>query len=162
MAWSHLQVARYHTRTDRRALARIYYCVVAKSHGVGELLHHVAPHLKIYVADIPLPAYLRRQTVGILQLHLRLVLRRQGVSQICSVARLIVEVAVVAQQCRHTCALGVERRHVEGVALVHQRLSRCRIDEMLSLNGEVHVGQCVDGGKVAEVDGIAYLGFLGV
>ena len=66
LARSHLQVARYHTRTDRRALACIYYCVVATCHGVGELLHHVAPHLKIYVADIPLSAYLRGQTVGIL------------------------------------------------------------------------------------------------
>ena len=162
MTRSHLQVACYRTCTDRRALTGIYYCVVATCHGVGELLHHVTPHLKIYVADIPPSAYLRGQTVGILQLDLCLVLRCQGVSQIGGIARLIIEVAVVAQQCRHTCAFGIERRHVERVALVHQRLSRCGIDEPLSLNGEIHVSQCVDGGKVAKVDVIAYLGFLWV
>ena len=112
--------------------------------------------------DIPLLAYLRGQTVGILQLHLRLIHSSKGVSQICGIARLIVEVAVVAQQCRHTCTLGFERRHVERVALVHQRFCRCRIDEMLSLNGEVHVSQCVDSGQVAKIDRIANLGFLRV
>ena len=119
-AYSH--IARNHTTTHRFALAIIDDGIVATVSGVAQLLQRrLLAHLEIDVTDVPLASHFVRKAVGVMQTHAHLARFGNGVGEVCSIARLIIEETLVAQERRDTSALGFEHRHIKWCVLLYER-----------------------------------------
>ena len=85
-----------------------------------------------------------------------------GVGKERGVARLVIVIAVVAQQIAYTVALCIERRHGERTAFLQLRDRGARGNELRYFGGEVEIGHRVERVKWANAHRIANLGFLRV
>ena len=85
-----------------------------------------------------------------------------GVGKVSGIVGLIIEIAVIAEQRRHTGALGVKGGDIEGRAVSDQRLGTGGIDKRLRRFGEVDVVERVYGMQLAEIDGVSHLRLLGI
>ena len=93
-----------------------------------------------------------RHLVGQLQLQLHLPVDDEGVGQIRSETRLIIIVAVVAQQGTDALALGIEVADVEGVALLEMALTGRRPYQAVSLSRKTDHADGVEGIEAAGTD----------
>ena len=85
-----------------------------------------------------------------------------GVGKVSGIVGLIIEVAVIAEQRRHTGALGVKGGDVEGRAVPDQRLGTGGVDKRLRRLWEVDVVERVYSMQLAEIDGVSHLRLLGI
>ena len=97
-----------------------------------------------------------------MQTQFRPVANVEGICQITGVARLIVVIAIVAEQLTKTRALGIQRGYVERVARLGLRLILRRIYQRLHLWWEIHVTQGVNPKQRIECHRVAYLHLLRV
>ena len=117
---------------------------VATLDGVVELFAHRLAEVYVDLADIPLLEGIWGQTVGHLEAELGSVLYSEGVSQIGGVSRVIIEVAVVAEEGADACALPVERVETEGGIALDESFLAGGVDECLHRSGKVDVGHGVE------------------
>ena len=140
----------------------IEYLQEATPDAVCHLLAGTLTELHPDVAHIPGMQGLFRQRIGQLQTQFCPVAHVEGICQVTGVARLIIVVAVVAEQLTETCALGIQCGHVERVAFPGLRLILRGVYQRLHLRREVHVAQRVDGKQRVECHRVANLHLLWV
>ena len=92
------------------------------------------------MSDIPFVECLVRDTLGQLETELRLVGYGYGVGEIRGITRVVIIVAVVAQQCIDAAALPIEGSCAKGTARLDEALLTGGVDELLDGVREVDVG----------------------
>ena len=99
---------------------------------------------------------------GHLEAQLGLAVDDEGVGQIGGILGLVVIVAVVAQQLADALALGLEVGHDEGVATAYLGIGQARAYHAVGLGGEAEIAYGVEQAEAPGVDGVVYLGGLGI
>ena len=160
LTWTQTHVLEDDTGTDRGLIAVVMERQVTTLDGVVELLAHGPAELYVDVADIPLLEGFLGQAFSQLETELGLVLDGEGIGQIGGIARVIVIVAVVAEEVADTCALSIEGREAEGAIALDETFLAGGVDECLHRSGEVDVRHGVEPVEGVERDGVAYLALL--
>ena len=160
LAWSQLQLAEHHTRTNRHLLACIPETQVATHEGIGHLFRKLLFEVDVDVADIPLSLGFRFDAIYHRESHVHLARHIHRVGKIGSVTVLIEIIALIAEKSGQSLALLLQLRDIERTALPDKCLRHGGIDELLAMLREIEISHGIQAPEMPHIYLISHLRLL--